>query len=163
MREILLTIFTWVHMLSTVIWIGGIFFILFVALPVAKQTLEQPGKLMAAVSKRFIPLANISIILIILSGIGIVVSSHNPFNLIKFSNLWTSTLFIKILIVLMMVCIHFYRGLLLTPKITRLTTEGGHSEQIEKLQKLSLNLVRTNFVLGIIVLLLTGILYAYRA
>ncbi len=158
MSKILLIISTWIHSLSAVVWIGGIFFILFIALPAAKQTLEQPGKFMSAASKRFVPIANIGILLVILSGIVMSIL------LGKFPNtvLWTQTLFIKIMIASIMAGIHFYRGLILTPKITRLTSEGGSSEQIGKLQGLSLNLVKTNFTMGIIVLLLTGMLYTYR-
>ncbi len=159
MREILLTVFTWIHLISAVVWIGGIFFILFVALPSAKKTLEQPGKLMGAVGKRFVPLANISILLIFMTGIFMSLSTHR---LTNFSNLWPQTLFVKVLIALVMASIHFYRGLVLTPKIGRLTAEGGHSEQVEKLQKLSLNLVKTNLVIGMTVLLLTAMLYSYR-
>lgn len=156
MRDILLTVVTWIHLLSAVVWIGGIFFILFVALPTAKETLEQPGKLMGAIGKRFVPMANISILLIFLTGIFMGLSTHKVTN---FSNLWPQTLFVKVLIALVMTGIHFYRGLVLAPKIGRLTAEGGHFEQAEKLQKLSLNLVKTNLVIGVTVLFLTAILY----
>jgi uncharacterized membrane protein len=162
MREVLLSVFTWVHLLSAVVWLGGIFFILFVTLPVAKQSLEQPGKFMGAIGKRFVPLANIGIFLIILSGIVIAMFSYNLSDLSTISSVWTQALFIKVLIVLLMVGIHFHRGLVLTPKIARLTAEGGNAEHTAKLQKISLNLVKTNFILGIIVLLLTGVLYTYR-
>ena len=57
------------------------------------------------------------------------------------------------IIVLGMVVIHFYRGLLLNPKIAK--TESASEKMI--LQKLSLNLVKVNFGLGIVVLLLSGI------
>jgi len=68
MDGLLLMMTAWVHLVSAVVWIGGIFFILHVALPVAKKTLDQPGKIMGPLSKRFVPLANISIFLIIASG-----------------------------------------------------------------------------------------------
>jgi len=51
MKEVLLVLGVWIHLFASVVWIGGIFFILFVALPGAKETLEQPGKLMGALSK----------------------------------------------------------------------------------------------------------------
>lgn len=163
MREILLAMLIWVHLSSAVVWMGGIFFILFITLPTAKKTLEQPSKLIGATGKRFVPLANISIFLILLTGIFISLYSHDFHDLLKLNSLWLQTLFIKILVVLTMASIHFYRGLILTPKITRLTSEGRHSELVAKLQRLSLNLVKTNFILGTTVLLLTGMLYTYRA
>ena len=124
MNEILLTVVTWIHLLSAVIWIGGIFFILFVALPIAKKTLEQPGKLMGAIGKRFVPMANISILLIFITGIFMSLLSHIFSELVSLNSLWTQTLFAKVLTALAMAGIHFYRGLVLTPKIERLTVEA---------------------------------------
>jgi len=161
MNEILLTVVTWIHLFSTVVWIGGILFILFVALPVAKKTLEQPGKLMGAISKRFVPMANISILLIFITGIFMSLLSHSFSELGSLNSLWTQTLFAKILTALVMAGIHFYRGLVLTPKIEMLTAEGSPSGKIKELQRLSLNLVKTNFILGTVVLLLTGMLSVY--
>lgn len=76
MDGLLLTVTAGVHLLSAVVWIGGIFFILYVALPVAEKTIDQPGKIMGPLSKRFIPLANVSIFLIIATGIIMSVASH---------------------------------------------------------------------------------------
>jgi uncharacterized membrane protein len=163
MDGLLLTVTTWVHLLSAVVWIGGLFFILYVALPVAGKTLDQPGKIMGPLSKRFVPLANISIFLIIASGIIMSIASHEFTGDSRLSGLRAQSLVVKILLVVMMASIHFYRGLILAPGIARVSSEGGHSEKVQKLQTLSLNLVKINFFLGIMVLLLTGVLYVYRA
>ena len=163
MNGLLLTITTWVHLLSAVVWVGGIFFILYVALPSAKQAIEQPGKIMGPISKRYVPMANISIILIILSGIIMTLSSQNYFDLAKLSNLTGQSFLVKIVIVFFMACIHFYRGLILTPSIARLTAEGAPVARVEQSQRFSLRLVKVNFILGVTVLLLTGMLYAYNA
>lgn len=162
MHEGFLIISAWIHIFAAVVWIGGIFFILFVALPGAKETLEQPGKLMGALSKRFVPLANISILLIFVTGILMSLSSHTLSEIASFSTVWSQTLSAKIITALTMTCIHFYRGLVLTPKIARLTSEGKHPEQVGRLQRRSLTLVKTNFIAGLTVLLLTGLLYAYK-
>ena len=162
MNEVLLIISATIHLFAAVVWIGGIFFILFVALPSAKKTLEQPGPLMGALSKRFVPLANMSILLIFATGILMSLSAHSFSEIASFGSLWSQTLSAKIIIALIMTGIHFYRGLVLAPKISRLTVEGCPSEQIVRLQRLSLNLVMTNFFFGISALLLTGILSAYR-
>ena len=163
MDRLLLTVTTWVHLLAAVVWMGGIFFILYVALPVAGKTLDQPGKIMGPLSKRFVPLANISIFLIIASGIIMSIASHEFTGDSRLSGLRAQSLVVKVLLVVIMASIHFYRGLILGPGIARLSSEGGHPEKVQKLQTLSLNLVKINFLLGIIVLLLTGMLYAYRA
>ena len=163
MDGFLLTVTMWVHLLSAVVWIGGIFFILYVALPVAGKILDQPGKIMGPLSKRFVPLANISIFLMITSGIILSIASHEFSGPGVLSGPRAKSLAVKILLVAIMTSIHFYRGLILTPRVARLSSAGGHPEKVQKLQKFSLNLVKLNFFLGVIVLLVTGILYAHPA
>lgn len=162
MREILLIISATIHLSAAVVWIGGIFFILFVALPSAKKILEQPNQLIGALSKRFVPLANISILLILVTGIFMSLASYTLSEIASLNSMWSQTLSFKIIIALMMTVIHFYKGLVLTPKIAKLTSEGVHSEQFGRLQRLSLNLVKVNLLFGAMVLLISGMLYAYR-
>jgi len=162
MQEVLLIISAWIHLFAAVVWIGGIFFILFVALPSARKTLDQPGPLMGALGKRFVPLANMSILLIFITGILMTLTSHTLSEVASFSTVWSKTLSIKVITALLMTIVHFYRGLVLTPRISKLMSDGGLSEEVSRLQRLSSNLVKTNFLFGTTVLLLTGILYAYK-
>lgn len=162
MHEVLLIICAWIHIFAAVVWIGGIFFILFVALPSAKQTLEQPGSFMGVLSKRFVPLANMSILLIFVTGIFMSLSSQSLSEIASLGSLWSKMLSAKIMMVLIMIVVHLYRGLVLTPKISKLTAQGGRSVEVGRLQRLSLNLVKANFLFGLTVLLLTGMLYAYK-
>lgn len=70
MKELILITCYWLHIIATVIWIGGITFILFIAIPSAKQVLGgEAGKMMGEISKRFTPLANYSILFLIITGI----------------------------------------------------------------------------------------------
>jgi len=162
MHEILLIVSAAIHIFAAVVWIGGIFFILFVALPSARKILEQPGPLMGAIGKRFVPLANSSIMLILVTGILMSHSSHTLSEITSLNSMWSQTLSFKILIALIMTVIHFYRGLVLTPRITKLTSASMRSEQVSRLQRLSLTLVKVNLLFGATVLLISGMLYAYR-
>lgn len=163
MHEILFIIATTIHLLATVVWIGGIFFILFVALPSARKILEKPGPLMGALSKRFVPLANISILLIFMTGILMSLSSHTLSEIVSLGNTWSQMLSAKIITALIMTGIHFYRGLILTPKIAKLTAEEGHQKRVSGLQRLSLNLVKVNFIFGIAVLFISAMLKTYHS
>lgn len=154
MRELILTLSYWLHLISTVVWIGGIFFILFIAIPSSKQVMgAEPGKLMGEISKRFTPLANYSIILLVVTGIILSGLNKQFTGLGNFGNNWTLVLTLKHILVLAMIVIHFYRGLLLIPEIGR--TES--STEKKSLLKISLNLVKVNFFFGILVLLLSAI------
>ncbi len=155
MREIILAVSYWLHSIATVIWIGGIFFILFIALPSARQVLgAEAGKLMGEISKRFTPLANYSVIALIVTGIALIAANKEFSGISNLENNWTLVLIIKHLLVASMVAVHFYRGLIVAPKIAR--TEPASEKA--SLQKLSLNLVKVNFYFGLIVLLFSGII-----
>lgn len=70
MKDIILIILYWLHSIAAVVWIGGIFFILYAALPSAKEFLgKEAGKLLGVVGKRFTPFANYSILILVFSGI----------------------------------------------------------------------------------------------
>ncbi len=155
MRELILVTFYWLHLLATVIWIGGITFILFIAIPSSKQVLgADAGKLMGEISKRFTPLANYSIIFLIVTGIALTGFNKQFSGIGIFENSWTLVLVLKHILVLGMVVVHFYRGLVLSPKIVKTTSVTEKAT----LQKLSLNLVKVNFSLGLLTLLLSGII-----
>ena len=155
MREIILAGSYWLHLIATVIWIGGITFILFIAIPSAKQVLGvEAGKLMGEISKRFTPVANYSIILLIVTGAVLTAVNKQFSGIGNFGNSWSLGLIVKHVLVLGMFGVHFYRGLVLAPNIAR--TESATEKA--SLQKLSLNLVKVNFCLGLLVLLFSGII-----
>lgn len=164
MNLLVLSLSHFFHLLATVIWIGGIFMVLLVIFPSARATLEPPamGGLMKEITGKFTPMVNISILVLIVTGPIIGHYGKNMTNPWEFYNHWTPIMLVKHLLVVSMVIIHFYRGWLLTPKIGRLSAQASGSPslspQVAGLQKFSLNLVKVNFVLGIIVLLVTGIL-----
>lgn len=147
-----------VHVMGTVVWIGGILMILLVILPGSKTALESPmlGKLMKEVAKRFTPLANISILLLIASSFIIFYYDKNYTFLFDLDNNWNIVIVLKHFVVATMIIIHFYRGLILNPKIERFSSQPNEN-QTSTLKKTSLILVKTNFALGIIVLLLTAV------
>lgn len=167
MNLLILSLSHFLHLLATVIWIGGIMMILLVILPGAKESLESAPmikRLMKEITKRFTPMANISILVMIATGIVIAHYEQNFTGFLDFNNSWNVVMFLKHLLVALMIIIHFYRGLILNPKIGKLSAEINNSQvesslapKVTRLQRFSLDLVKTNFVLGLIVLLLTGI------
>ena len=154
MGKIILVVSYWLHLIATVIWIGGITFILFIAIPSTKQVLgTESGKLMGEISKRFTPLANYSIILLIITGLVLTGFNKQFSGIGNFKNNWTLVLTLKHVLILGMVAVHFYRGLVLSSKIVKTESIAEKAS----LRKLSLNLVKVNFCAGLLVLLLTGI------
>ena len=166
MNLVIISLSLFLHLLAMVVWIGGIVMILSVILPVVNATLESPMKsrLMKGITERFTPLVNISFLVLIVTGIVIAHYEKNFTGFLDFNNPWNVVMLLKHLFVALMVIIHFYRGLVLNPKIGRLSSQVNESQvapslspQVVNLQRFSLNLIKTNLVLGLIVLLLTSI------
>lgn len=155
MKELLLVTAAWLHLIATVIWIGGIAFILFIAMPSARQVMgTDAGKLMGDVSKRFTPVANYSIVLLVLTGATMAVLNNRFSSSTILENNWIIILAAKHILVFTMIVIHFYRGLILAPKIMRMESKPRKMS----LQNLSINLVKANFGLGLMVILLSAII-----
>lgn len=152
MNLIILSASYFLHLLATVVWIGGIIMILLVILPSAKTSLESApmiSGLMKEITKHFTPMANISIFVLLVTGIVTAFYNKNFTNILDFSNHWNLVMFLKHIFVALMIIIHFYRGLILNPKIGKLSLQVDES-QIAKLRKYSLDLVKANLVLGVL-------------
>ncbi|MCJ7546716.1 MAG: CopD family protein [Deltaproteobacteria bacterium] len=154
-----LTLSHFIHVMGTVVWIGGILITLLVIVPSSKAIVESPsmvGKLMKEVARRFTPLANMSILLLIVTGIIMLYYDKNYTSFLDLKKSWNVVLAIKHFFVATMILIHFYRGLALNPKIEK---SSSKLEEIRSagLKKISLDLVKVNLALGIIVLLLTAL------
>ena len=150
MKWMILSLCHFFHLLATVVWVGGITMILLVILPGAKASLDAGamGKFMKYVTLRFTPLANLSIIVLILTGATMA--------FLKESAGWNVAMSIKYLLAAAMISIHFYRGWILTPTIAKLSAQGNDPQRVAKLQSFSLNLVKTNFALGLLIILLSA-------
>jgi uncharacterized membrane protein len=164
MNLLVLSLSHFFHLFATVIWIGGIFMVLLVILPSARKSLEPStmGGLMKEITGRFTPLANASILVMVVTGVIIAFYKEKFGGFFQVGDFWNVTLLFKHALVALMIIIHFYRGLVLASRIGRLSAQAAGSpslsSQVAGLQKLSLNLVKINFVLGIMVLLVTGLL-----
>ncbi len=145
----------WLHLGAAVFWIGGIAFILLVAIPASKSVPgNDSGLIMGEIAGRFGPLANWCILLLIVTGILMTGLAARYSGVMHQDNNWTIVLLVKLALVSAMVGIHFYRGLVLGRMIARVENGAGKSS----LQKLSLNLVKVNLALGSAILLLSGAL-----
>lgn len=159
MRELLLITSYWIHLIATVIWVGGIIFILFIAIPSSKQVLgAESGKLMGEISKRFTPLANYSIALLAITGVMLAGLSKEFSEIRLLKNDWSIFLIPKHILVFGMIAVHFYRGLVLTPKIAGTVSDTKKAA----LQRLSTRLVKANFALGLLVLLFSAAISVLR-
>ena len=152
MIEIANMILYWLHLVATVVWLGGIAFILFILITKAKEVMGQDaGKLISAASKRYKSFVDWCIVILIITGIGLYVINKPSNQKEDAESPWMLLLIIKHAIVLMMVLIHLYRNHVLAKKIIN---EQNPVNKIA-LQKYSLNMVKIVFIFGLIVIMLS--------
>jgi uncharacterized membrane protein len=158
---ILLSVVNWIHLFATVVWIGGMITNLMIVLPSIREALEPAamGKLMGAVMKRFRVWVYISIVLLVLTGFGMMRFNMNYLGFAQFGNVWSAVAVIKHIVILIMIVLAVYAFEGLARKVAKVAVKGP-SDDLSRLQKKQISFAATGFILGLIVLLLTGILGA---
>lgn len=157
-----LSIAYWLHMLATVLWIGGLAALSLLVLPAARKVLD-PGSyadLLMALQKRLDPLGWFSIIVLLASGMLQMSSNPNYDGFLSIRGLWASSILIKHIIFGLMVLVSGYITWGLLPALRRaalLQASGKEVPHGEALQKRETFMLRLNLILGILVLLLTAI------
>lgn len=157
-----LTLVFWLHMLATVVWIGGLTALSFMVLPAARQTLEAPAyaALITAIQRRLDPLAWFSLVL--LGGTGMVQMSANPNyeGFLAIGNTWALAILIKHVVIFGMVGVSAYVTWGVLPGLRRLALLQARGQaagsELAGLQRREVLLLRLNLLLGVIVLALTA-------
>jgi uncharacterized membrane protein len=157
-----LSIAYWLHMLATVLWIGGLAALSLIVLPAARKVLEPVAyaDLLTAMQKRLDPLGWFSVIVLLASGMLQMSSNPNYEGFLSISGLWASSILIKHILFGVMVLVSGYITWGLLPALRRaalLKASGKDAPEAEKLQKREALLLRLNLILGVLVLLLTAI------
>ena len=157
-----LSIAYWLHMLATVLWIGGLTALSTIVLPAAKKTLDTKdfADFLAAMQKRLDPLGWFSVIVLLTSGMLQMSSSPNYEGLLKIQGLWASSILIKHILFAIMVFISGYITWGLLPALRRaalLQARGKDDHNLQKLQNREAFFLRLNLFLGVLVLLMTAI------
>ena len=160
-----LTLAYWLHMLATVLWIGGICSLALLVLPAASKALDAVAyaALLERIQKRLDPLGWIC--LAVLAATGLVQMSANPHyqGFIAIHNRWAAAILVKHLLFVVMTGISVYLSWGLLPKLRRLALQRHRlpaealSEQSVKLARQEALLLRLNLILGALVLALTAI------
>ncbi|NIM58003.1 MAG: hypothetical protein GTO16_03540 [Candidatus Aminicenantes bacterium] len=114
------------------------------------------GKLMGSVMKRFRSLVYASMMLLAVTGIVMNLLNKSYLGVFRFGNLWTLVTLIKHIFTVPLVILAVYALEILAPKVSRLAAQGL-SPEVARLQKMQINLATIGFILGIAILLLTGI------
>ena len=160
----LLTLSFLFHLIATVVWIGGLVTITFLIEPIAKRLLTDradAAHLMDAVQKRFQPLANLSLIVLILTGMVQLVNNRFYRGLLQLDNTWSVAILLKHLVVGAMIALAAYVTFSVQPALRRnaLLVANGVENPTEaaRLNLQQTRLTRLNLGLMVLVLVFTAL------
>lgn len=158
-----LTLAYWLHMLSTVVWIGSLAALSLLVIPAAQRTLETPAylALLDALQRRLDPLGWFCLALLVGTGMFQMSASPSYGGVLVIDNLWAVAILVKHGFFLVMVVISAYFTWWLLPNLRRLElrlTQGKGSEaEQRRLQRQNTRLLRLNLLLSVLILALTAL------
>ena len=152
----------WLHMLATVVWIGGLVTLVILVLPVAKRLLEPDlfAQFLEGLQRRLDPLGWLSLSVLLVTGLFQMSANPNYNGLLSISNRWAASILIKHVLFLGMIAVSAYMTWGLFPAIRRnalLKTKGVDAIEGSKLERRESFLLRLNLLLSVLILGLTAL------
>jgi uncharacterized membrane protein len=156
-----LTLSYWVHLLSTVVWLGGLALMTLIGWPAVRKkavTTEQ----WALLHRRFTPWANVSLVLLWVTGFIQMTADANYQGFLAVNSLWSQAILIKHIAVIAMMAFGLYIQWRLQPALGRLALlEQKHprraADEREQLAQKEVRLLRLNLVCAAAVLFFTAV------
>lgn len=158
-----MTITYWLHMVATVVWIGGLTAVSLIILPVARKILDAAayGALLTSIQARLQSIGWFSLAVLALTGMFQMSANPHYEGFLAIRNNWAAAILVKHLVIFLMVAVTGYMTWVVMPTIRRnaLLRAAGRSvndAQEERLQRQEVRMLRLNLALSIIILLLTA-------
>lgn len=152
----------WLHMLATVVWIGGLVTLVILVLPVAKRLLEPDlfAQFLEGLQRRLDPLGWLSLSVLLVTGLFQMSANPNYNGLLSISNRWAASILIKHVLFLGMIAVSAYMTWGLFPAIRRnalLKAKGTDVKEGGDLERREIFLLRLNLLLSVLILGLTAL------
>lgn len=151
------------HLIATVVWIGGLFIMVLLVLPAARRVLNEQPTLyvfMNRLRRRFVPLSNLSLAVLVVTGLIQMSGDPNYDGLLQFDNAWSRAMLLKHLAIVGMVVCMAIGQFGVAPALDRalLLQEKGKGDPttLAALQRSETRLTWVNVGLGALVLLFTA-------
>jgi len=163
MDQIVHGIANWIHLLSTVIWIGGMVYTFLVLMPAGMQVLESPvfGKLQGAIMARFKKLIYLAIVLLGVSGYLMMINNPEYNGFMKFDNTWAKLSLVKHILWAYLFFAAVYGFEVVGPKMQKMAA-GGPTPELAKIQKMQKVMGMLAFACANGILLLTAFMTTFK-
>jgi uncharacterized membrane protein len=157
-----LTIFYWLHMLATVVWLGGLAAVVILVIPAAQRSLEPAtlAALLQAIQRRLDPLGWFCLIVLAATGMFQMSANPNYGGFLAINSPWAVAILLKHIAFGGMVLVSGYLTWGVLPGLARASlrlAQGLDAPQAEKLRRQNAWLLRFNLILAVLVLALTAL------
>lgn len=160
MSQPILAISLFFHILATVVWIGGILILTLLVIPEVNRVLvDQPAlyQLLQRLRKRFSPLSNLALVILIVTGLSQMTADPNYDGLMQFNNQWSQVMLIKHVLIVAMALVGLFLQFSIAPALERtsLLLERGKG-QIEDWQALRQREQQLTWLILVFALMILG-------
>lgn len=154
------------HLIATVVWLGGLILASLLLWPEMRTLLArsaQGGVLLEFLDrlrKRFYPIANLSLFVLIVTGLYQMDKSPHYEGFLVFANDWSRAILLKHIAVVGMIGVGALMQWAVLPALERaslLASRGHDPADLERLRRRERRLTALNGVLGVVVLVCTAI------
>ena len=163
MSEPFLAVSYFFHLIATVVWIGGLIILAVLVIPEARRALAESPALeafMMRLRRRFTPLTNLSLAVLVLTGMFQMSGDPNYEGLLAFNNSWSVAMLLKHVAVVGMVVggVALQFGVIPALERAALLAERGKGDAAarERLRRRESRLTWANIALGVVVLACTA-------
>lgn len=171
MSDAYLAISLFIHLLATVIWIGGLLVTMILVFPLVRRTLtiENPAlyRLLSGLRKRFYPISNLSLVALIVTGLFQMTADPFYDGLLTFDNTWSQIMLAKHILIVAMAIVGLLLQYGVAPALERTSlqlergrTTDGVQQHWQQGRQQEVWLTWANGLLGIAVLACSAALTA---
>lgn len=151
----------WVHLLATVVWLGGLALMALVAWPALRRGTLADNQWLA-LQQKFLPWANGSLLLLLITGLVQMTNDANYNGFLAVDSLWAWAILVKHLAFLGMAGIGGYVQAILYPAMKRLDLLAGKRPSLARAEQAKLtrrenHLLRLNLGCAAAVLFFTAV------
>ena len=152
MSQTLFSLFTWLHAVATVIFIGHFVLLSLVYLPAfATQKTDVAGPILSGISKRSRPWMYASLLMFIITGVYLMIVDPNYLGVGNFGNAWGIAMLVKHILIVAMIGMGFAFNAFLRVG-PMMNSNSGAAQAITRFSLYA----RLMAVCGVLVLLLTA-------
>lgn len=151
----------WIHLLATVVWLGGMALLAMVALPALRRGTLAENQWFE-MQRRFLPWADASLVLLLFTGFVQMTNDPNYNGFLAVDSVWAWAILLKHIAFAGMVVIMAYVQFILYPGMARLRLAGEKRPSLAEAEQAKLSqrerlMLRLNLGCALLVLLFTAV------